>query len=71
MPDDGFGPDLCNKVQVIKLARDGGIHAPVRANDRDGVVVGVNSVAAAEAAASDEAPKAPPRKRWWSRLLRH
>ena len=72
MADEGFGSDLWKNVQAIKLGDDGGIEAPVRANDRDGVVAGVNHVAAADAApVSDDAPTAPRRRGWWARLLRH
>ena len=72
MPDDGFGSDLWKNLQEIKLGQDGGIEAPVRANDRDGVVVGLDAVAAADAAASSEDVSAPqPKRRWWARLLRH
>jgi hypothetical protein len=72
MPDEGFGSDLWQNLQAIKLGRDGGIEAPVRANDRDGVVVGLDAVAAAGAAASsDDASGSQPERRWWARLLRH
>jgi hypothetical protein len=71
MPDDGFGSDLWKNLQGIKLGQDGGIEAPVRVNERDGVAVGLDHVAAAEAAPADDAQEAPPEKRWWTRLLRH
>jgi hypothetical protein len=75
MPDDGFGSDLWKNLQGIKLGHDGGIEVPVRANDRDGVVVGLNAVAAVDAAAArDDAtgvPESRPKRRWWERLLRH
>ena len=74
--DDGFGSGLWENVQAVRLGPHGGIEAPVRANERDGVVVGVHRVAAAdeagaEAAASGEASDVPPRPGWWTRLLRH
>jgi hypothetical protein len=79
MPDDGFGADLWKNLQGIKLGHDGGIEVPVRANDRDGVVVGLNAVAAADAAAGATAakedatglPESRPKRRWLARLLRH
>jgi hypothetical protein len=76
MPDEGFGSDLWKNVQAIKLGQDGGIEAPVRANDRDGVVVGLDHVASADATATDtsttdDSTPATPARRWWTRLLRH
>jgi hypothetical protein len=72
MPDKGFGADLWKNLQAIKLGRDGGIEAPVRANERDGIVVGLDSVAKADAAAaSDDGTWPKPERRWWARLLRH
>jgi hypothetical protein len=69
MADEGFGSDLQKFVEAIKLGHDGGIEVPVRASERDGIVVGLNHVAAADAA--DEPPPTPRRGRWWARLLRH
>lgn len=72
MPDKGFGSDLWRNLQAIKLGKDGGIAAPVRANDRDGVVVGVEHVAEAERVRSrDVAPPEPRKRGLWARLLRH
>ncbi len=75
MAEEGFGSGLWKNVQSIKLGQDGGIEAPVRANGRDGVVVGKQHVAAtdaaAEATAAEETPAPPRRRRWWARLLRH
>jgi hypothetical protein len=72
MPDKGFGSDLWRNLQAIKLGKDGGIEAPVRASDRDGVVVGVEHVAEAERVRSRDAVPPEPRKRGrWARLLRH
>jgi hypothetical protein len=67
MPDDGFGADLWKNLQGIKLGHDGG------------VVVGLNAVAAADAAAGATAakedatglPESRPERRWLARLLRH
>jgi hypothetical protein len=48
MAEKGFASGLWKNVQAIKLGQDGGIEAPVRADGRDGIVVGVNHVADAE-----------------------
>jgi len=72
MPDKGFGSDLWRNLQAIKLGKDGGIEAPVRASDRDGVVVGVEHVAEAERVRSRDAVLPERRERGrWARLLRH
>jgi hypothetical protein len=72
MADDGFGSDLWKHLQGIKLGHDGGIEAPARTNARDGIVVGRDAVAAADAAAGkDDAPTKRTERRWWARLLRH
>ncbi|HEY3528150.1 MAG TPA: hypothetical protein VGK78_03295 [Nocardioides sp.] len=69
MADEGFGSSLWKNVEAIKLGQDGGIEAPVRADDRDGIVVGLGHLAEADARRST-APTPPPRRRWWVRLLR-
>ncbi|WP_406831996.1 hypothetical protein ABEG17_03995 [Pedococcus sp. KACC 23699] len=48
MPDDGFGSSLWKNVQAVKLGEDGGIQAPVRANSRQGIVVGVDATKASD-----------------------
>jgi hypothetical protein len=74
--EKGFASGLWKNVQAIRLGKDGGIEAPVRADGRDGIVVGVNHVADAEAdaerrtrtaAAEQEQQK---RRGWWARLRR-
>ena len=71
MPDEGFGSNLWKNAQAIKLGRDGGIDAPVRASDRDGVVAGVEHVSEVDGRVRDEAaPSPPPRRGWWARLWR-
>jgi hypothetical protein len=60
MPDKGFGADLWKNVQAIRLGKDGGIEAPVRANGRDGIVVGVDRVAEADARTHDAATPSSP-----------
>ena len=67
MPNGGFGSVLRKNVQAIKLGKDGGIEAPVRANSRQGIVVGVDAVAASDAAHPVKAPSATGKSR---RLLR-
>ncbi len=71
MSKGGFGSDLWKNVSAIKLGKDGGIEAPVRANSRQGIVVGLDAVAKSDAALrrADEA-EARPRRRGWRRLLR-
>lgn len=50
MPNEGFGSSLWRNVQAVKLGKDGSIEAPVRANSRQGIVVGVDVVRASDAA---------------------
>jgi len=66
MPDDGFGSALWKNVRAVKLGKDGGIEAPVRANGRDGIEVGVDAVAAGERrkAGPGRADAAPARRGW-------
>ena len=70
MADKGFGSDLWKNLQAVKLSKDGGLEAPVRANGKDGIVVGVDAVAASEAAAHSSSSDEAPRERWWRRLAR-
>lgn len=74
MPDDGFGSSLWRNIQAIKIGKDGGIEAPVRANSRQGIVVGLDAIAKSDAAdAADAATSSTPGaiRRLWNRLLRH
>lgn len=48
MPSDGFGSSLWKNVQAVKLGKDGGIEVPVRANSRQGIVIGVDAIAASD-----------------------
>jgi hypothetical protein len=41
-----FGEDLWRNAQAFRIDSDGTFHAPVRADGVDGVVVGVDAVAA-------------------------
>jgi hypothetical protein len=70
MPEQGFGAGLWRNVRAIKLGPDGGIEAPVRANDRDGIVVGVGHVAETEAAGQPKGTPTPHRHGWWARRRR-
>jgi len=70
MADKDFGSDLWKNLQAVKLSKDGGLEAPVRANGKDGIVVGVDAVAASEAAARNSSSDEAPRDRWWRRLAR-
>jgi hypothetical protein len=45
----GFGEDLWKNVRAVRLVRDGGIEAPVRADGDRGIVVGIDAVAAGDA----------------------
>jgi hypothetical protein len=60
MADKGFGSDLWKNVQAIRLGKDGGIEAPVRANGRDGIVVGVDRVAEVDARLPDATTPSSP-----------
>lgn len=67
----GFGSDLWKNVQAVRLRSDGTFQAPVRADGRDGIVVGKDALARADAAHAAEESEvgAPVRRRWWWRLL--
>ncbi|MEI5673299.1 MULTISPECIES: hypothetical protein [unclassified Nocardioides] len=54
-----FGEDLWRNVQAVRLDGDGTFHAPVRANGTDGIVVGTEAIAAADARPADPAPARP------------
>ncbi len=72
MPHEGFASGLWKNVQAVRIVKDGGIEAPVRASRR-GIVVGLDAIARSEAAeAAESATASPPRAtpRWWKRLLR-
>lgn len=70
MPSDGFGSSLWKNVQAVKLGKDGGIEVPVRANSRQGIVIGVDAIAASDAsqpAATPASGDEPPG--FWRRLF--
>jgi hypothetical protein len=71
MPVDGFGSNLWKNLQAVKLGDDGGIEAPVRANGRDGIVVGSDAVANLDPVVGAEtSPTHGPLRRLWSRMVR-
>jgi hypothetical protein len=73
MANDGFGSELWKNVQSIRFGKDGEIEAPARANGHDGIVVGVDHVAASDIAPHAVAPSesSPGRfGRWRARLTR-
>lgn len=70
MTDDGFGSGLWKNLQSVKLGKDGGIEAPVRADGRDGIVVGLDAIEQQEHGQVDQTPPGPLKRRWWRRLLR-
>ena len=55
----GFGEGLWKNVQAIKLGKDGGIEAPVRADGEHGIVVGVDAIANASPDERDKATRTP------------
>ena len=67
MADKGFGSDLWKNVQSVKFDKDGALHVPVRANGKDGIVVGVDAIARSEATRPAPTESRPS---WWRRLLR-
>jgi len=68
MGNGGFGSDLWKNVQAVKLGRHGGIEAPVRANSRQGIVLGQDAVAKSDAAEAIAAPATDRKaRRRWSR----
>ncbi|MBZ5740304.1 hypothetical protein [Nocardioides mangrovi] len=70
MSDNGFGSGLWKNLQQVRLGEDGGIEAPVRVNGEDGIVIGADAVAAAEARQATEGGGAAPRRGLLRRLLR-
>jgi hypothetical protein len=70
MASEGFGSGLWEQVSAVRLREDGSLQAPVRANGRHGIVVGID-----QTARSDAAAQAPPGSGtstpWWRRLVRH
>ena len=70
MSKGGFGSDLWKNVNAVKLGKHGGIEAPVRANSRQGIVVGLDAVAKSDASARNGEQEAPRPRRRWRRLLR-
>lgn len=72
MSEDGFGSRLWKNMQAVRLGQHGGIEAPIRANGRDGIVIGVDAVREREAAAA--APPGPTTpgvlRELWCRMLR-
>ena len=71
MPDDGFGSALWKNVQAVRFGKDGGIEAPVRANGRDGIDVGLDAIAEGEKREAEKDPTdVPPVRRRWRRLFR-
>jgi hypothetical protein len=69
MAEQGFGSGLWKNVQAIRLDKDGGIEAPVRADGRDGIVAGVNHVAEVDARRAEAAETEQPRRRGWRARL--
>jgi hypothetical protein len=63
MPNKGFGSDIWKNVQAVRFGKDGGIEAPVRANTRDGIVIGNDAIAANDASRGAEARPRPGRLR--------
>ena len=67
----GFPFRAWKNVQAVKLGRHGGIEAPVRANSRQGIVLGQDAVAKSDAAEAIAAPATDRKaRRRWSRLFR-
>ncbi len=70
--ENGFGSELWKNLQAVELGPDGDLPAPVRADGREGIVVGVDQVAMSDTRAPlDEQASKPGRARdWWARLTR-
>ena len=64
MAGKGFGSDLWKNVSTVRVTRDEGVKAPVRADGEHGIVVGKDAIARREGA---RAPEAAPGL--WSRLV--
>lgn len=69
MPSDGFGSSLWKNVQAVKFGKDGGIEVPVRANSRQGIVIGVDAIAASDASQPAATPGTGERAPGFSRRL--
>ena len=75
MPDEPFGSFLGKNLKAIKFGKDGGIEIPVRVNERDGILFGVDAIAESERAtrartASASSEPAVPARRGWRRFFR-
>lgn len=72
MMDPQPGSQLWKNLEAVKIGEDGGIEVPLRANGRDGIVLGVDAVARAEASSdsAERVRKDPPRG-WRQRFRRH
>lgn len=72
MAKEGFGAELWKSVQAVRFGKDGGIDIPVRANGRQGIVVGATAVAKSDAAHPRPARPEPSRfRRLWNRIVHH
>ena len=70
MSDEGFGSELWKNVQAVQFGEDGGIDAPVRANGKVGVTVGLRAVARSDGQEGGQALATTRKPRhWWNRLL--
>ncbi len=69
MADKGFGSELWKNVQSVKLDKVGALRAPVRADGKRGIVVGIDAIAEADKTAG-AGSAAPPRRSWLARLRR-
>jgi hypothetical protein len=71
MPIDGFGSTLWKNVQAVMLGKDGGIEAPVRANSRQGIVVGIDAIRASDASQAASTAASPGKSPgFWRRFFR-
>jgi hypothetical protein len=71
MAEEGLGSALLRNLKAVRFGRSGGIEIPVRADGREGIVVGVDAIAERESAAADVAgAEATPGPRGWRRFLR-
>ena len=70
MSKGGFGSELWKNVEAVKFGKGGGIEVPVRANSRQGIVVGVSAVTNSDAAvATQPSPRSRGRSRLWRRVF--
>lgn len=71
MPDHGFGSSIWKNAQAVRFGKDGGLHAPVRASGRDGIVVGLDVAAGSDASPKAATPFKPgPVRRFLARIAR-